>query len=163
MALHLEQMDQPRGDVVTLTRAMGIYESVMKSRKIPGGPTHQTIADSLDVTIAEAAFLSADRSKRPFPPATRFHGEYSPPPKELSQAERTERRRAAVRRIVEALGEKGITPTGAEVQAHLEAEGLGAAPATVLKDMVVVGCPSRRCHQTPPDDPGPVQATLPGF
>lgn len=161
MALHLEQMEQPAGDTIGLTQAMGIYNGVMKSYRTPGGPSHQTIADALDVTVAEAAFLSADKSKRPFPPATRFRGEYVPPVPELTRAERTQRRREAVRRIVESLGSKGITPTGAEVQAHLEAEGLGAADATVLADMRAVGCPSRQAHREKP--PAQLQPSLPGF
>jgi hypothetical protein len=159
MAQHLEGMEQPTGDCIRLEQALSIYKSIKKIRS--GGPRHQTIADALDVTVDEAAFLSADAKKTPFPPATRHSEGYVPPPKELSRAEQAERRREAIRRIVEALGEKGISPTGVDVQAHLEAEGLGAALRTVLKDMQYVGCPSPRCHR---DKPAPADTSLlPGF
>lgn len=158
LAQHLEGMEQPSGDCIRIEHALATYKSV---KRIPsGGPRHQTVADALDVTVEEAAFLSADTSKQPFPPATRFSGTYQPPPKPLSPAEQTARRREAVRRICEHLVERGFRPKGVDVLRHLEAEGLGAALATVLSDMRFIGCPSAQAHREHPTVEPP---RLPGF
>lgn len=162
LAQHLVGMAQPSGDAFTINDAMRIYRSMKPPRH--GGPNHQTIADALDVSVEEAAILSADR-KKPFPPASRHQLVAIPAPAPLSRAERTERRRDSVRRIVDAITAKGIIPTGAEVQAQLQAEGLPTALATVLNDMVAVGCPSRQAHKSKPEPVAPAneQAQLPGF
>lgn len=158
LAQHLEGMEQPPGDSIRIEHALAKYRSV---KRIPsGGPRHQTVADALNVTVEEAAFLSADTSKQHFPPAQRFSGTYLPPPKPLSPAEQTARRRKAVRRICEHLVERGFRPKGVDVQQHLEAEGLGAALATVLSDMRFIGCPSAQSHRENPTVEPP---RLPGF
>jgi hypothetical protein len=66
---------------------------------------------------------------------------------------------------VDAITAKGIIPTGAEVQAQLQAEGLPTALATVLNDMVAVGCPSRQAHKSKPEPVAMAneQGQLPGF
>jgi len=82
----------------------------------------------------------------------------------LPLAERTDKRREAVRRIVEVITAKGMIPLGTDVQAHLKAEGLEAALATVLADMRAIGCPSRQSHRAKAQPAAPAeQAVLPGF
>jgi hypothetical protein len=158
MAEHLEGMAQPHGDKVTITDAMRAFRAT-KSPK-GGGPNHQTIADALDVSPEESALLSAN-PKWPFPAASRYQLVRLPAPQPLGRADRTSRRRDAVRRILDATTATGLVPTGVEVQAHLKAEGVEAALATVLADMQAVGCPSRQAHR--PKVAPTVQAQLPGF
>ena len=136
---HLDAMEQPAGDALTIEKALQVW------RKLPvqknGGASHQTIADALDVTPNEAALLSVHR-RMPFPCASRF-GNALPPPK-LSAAARTSQRRQAIKAICERAGEP---ITGALVQQHLDAIGLGAAPATILRDMKQLGYASAQTHQ----------------
>lgn len=161
LAQHIAGMAQPAGDAFTITEAMRVYRSMKAPRH--GGPNHQTIADALDVSPEEAALLSADR-KKPFPAASRFQLVPLPPVPTLSRTERTEKRREAVRRVVESITGNGIVPLGTDVQAQLKAEGIEAALATVLADMRAVGCPSRQAHRERPQPEAPAeQAQLPGF
>ena len=161
LAEHLTGMAQPAGDGFTMSDAMRVYRGMGRPRH--GGPNHQTIADALDVSPEEAAVLSADR-KKPFPAASHHQLHHLPLPPPLPRAERTDKRRETVRRIVEVITAKGITPLGTDVQAHLKAEGVEAALATVLADMRAIGCPSRQSHRdkAPPAAPAE-QAVLPGF
>lgn len=154
MLKHMEGMEQPAGDMLKLADAKRVYQGMKKPRR--GGAHHQTVADALDVSPDEAALLSADRRK-PFPPASRHCVLVLPAPPALGKGEATERRREAVRRIVDRLASQGVEPDGPTVQAHLLAEGLTAARATVLADMRHVGCPSRRAHRSQPDE-GPAAA-----
>lgn len=161
LAEHLAGMAQPKGDGFTMSDAMRVYRGMARPRH--GGPQHQTIADALDVSPEEAAILSADR-KKPFPAASRHQLVVVPPVPVLPRGERTDRRRDSVRRIVDSLTANGITPRGTDVQAHLKAEGLEAALATVLADMRAVGCPSRQSHRAKAQPSAPAeQAVLPGF
>jgi len=136
---HLDAMEQPAGDALTIEKALQVW------RKLPvqknGGASHQTIADALDVTPDEAALLSVHR-RMPFPCASRFGNALSPP--KLSAAARTSQRRHAIKAICERAGEP---ITGALVQQHLDAIGLGAAPATILRDMKQLGYASAQTHQ----------------
>ena len=161
LAEHLNGMAQPIGDRFTMADAMRVYRGMSRPRH--GGPQHQTIADALDVSPEEAAILSADR-KKPFPAASRHQLVVVPPAPVLPRGERTDRRRDAVRRIVDSITAKGVTPLGTDVQAHLKAEGLEAALATVLADMRAIGCPSRQSHRAKAQPAAPAeQAVLPGF
>jgi hypothetical protein len=161
LAEHLTGMAQPMGDRFSMADAMRVYRGMARPRH--GGPQHQTIADALDVSPEEAAILSADR-KKPFPASSRHQLVVVPPAPALPRAERTDKRREAVRRIVEVITAKGMIPLGTDVQAHLKAEGLEAALATVLADMRAIGCPSRQSHRAKAQPAAPAeQAVLPGF
>lgn len=145
---HLERMQQPAGDKLTYNDCMRVFNGMKKPKH--GGPCHQTIADALAVTLAEAALLSAD-SKKPFPPAT-CHGGAAVSVPTLSKRAAAERRLNAVREVCEKLAAGGVSPTGTDVRAHLAAMGLHPALATVLADMRKVGCPSRQCHREKPTE-----------
>ena len=145
---HLERMQQPAGDKLTFNDCMRVFNGMKKPKH--GGPCHQTIADALAVTLAEAALLSAD-SKKPFPPAT-CHGGAAVSVPTLSKRAAAERRLNAVREVCEKLAAGGVSPTGTDVRAHLAAMGLHPALATVLADMRKVGCPSRQCHREKPTE-----------
>lgn len=148
LAQHLDGMSQPAGDRLTIENALRTYRSCDKPHT--GGPNHQTVSDSLDVTVEEAAILSADR-RHPFPPASRFRvGELPPLPK-LSRKEATERRREEVRRICDTLTAAGHQPTGPDVESHLLAAGIPASRKSVLADMAYVGCPSPLAHRSRPE------------
>jgi hypothetical protein len=147
---HLDSMQQPPGDKLTLNDCMRVFKSMKKPKY--GGPAHQTVADALAVTTEEASLLSAD-SKKPFPPATVYGGAAAVVPT-LSKREAAERRLNAVKEVCDKLTDAGRLPTGTEVRAHLAAMGLHPALATVLEDMRKVGCPSRQCHR-----PKPTEAT----
>jgi hypothetical protein len=141
-------MQQPAGDKLTYNDCMRVFNGMKKPKH--GGPCHQTIADALAVTLAEAALLSAD-SKKPFPPAT-CHGGAAVSVPTLSKRAAAERRLNAVREVCEKLAAGGVSPTGTDVRAHLAAMGLHPALATVLADMRKVGCPSRQCHREKPTE-----------
>lgn len=142
---HLQRMQQPAGDAVTMAHCMSVFRSMRKPHH--GGPCHQTIADALAVSPDEAALLSADRRK-PFPPAA-CHGIPQPAPA-LSRREAAERRVDAVRRVCATITDAGSVPSGTDVRAHLAAVGLHPSLATVLADMRAIGCPSRLCHKPKP-------------
>lgn len=146
---HLERMQQPAGDKLTLNDCQRVFNGMKKPKH--GGPNHQTIADALHVTPDEAALLSAD-SKKPFPPATSYGGAALVNVPTLSKRAAAERRLAAVREVCDKLTAAGVQPTGTEVKAHLAAVGLPAALATVLKAMRLVGCPSRQTHRQKPTE-----------
>lgn len=146
---HLERMQQPSGDVLTLKDCMRVFNGMKKPHH--GGPCHQTIADALAVTRDEAALLSAD-SKKPFPPATCYGGAAAVELPTLSKREAADRRLAAVREVCDRLTAAGMAPTGTDVRAHLAAIGLHPALATVLADMRKVGCPSRQTHRQKPTE-----------
>ena len=137
---HLDAMEQPAGDKMTIEKALKGWRSLERQKN--GGASHQTIADALDVTPNEAALLSVHRSRMPFPCASRF-GEALPASAKLSAAARSSQRRHAIKGICEAAG---VPITGALVQQHLEAIGLGAAPATILRDMKQLGYASALTH-----------------
>ena len=141
---HLERMEQPSGDKLTLNDCLRVLKGTKKPHH--GGPCHQTIADALAVTLEEAALLSAD-SKKPFPPATCHGGAAAVTAPTLSKRDAAARRVAAVREVCDTLTGNGIAPTGTDVRAHLAAMGLHPALATVLADMRRIGCPSRQTHQ----------------
>lgn len=141
---HLELMEQPSGDKLTLNDCLRVLKGTKKPRH--GGPCHQTIADALAVTLEEAALLSAD-SKKPFPPATCHGGAAAVTTPTLSKRDAAARRVAAVREVCDKLTGNGIAPTGTDVRAHLAAMGLHPALATVLADMRRIGCPSRQTHR----------------
>lgn len=146
---HLERMQQPAGDVLTLKDCMRVFSGMKKPHS--GGPCNQTIADALAVTLEEAALLSAD-AKKPFPPATCYGGAASVNVPTLSKREAAERRTAAVREVCEKLTAAGTVPTGTDVRSHLAAMGLHPALATVLLDMRKVGFPSRQTHRQKPTE-----------
>lgn len=143
LAGHLATMEQPPRDKITIADAMRVW----RSTKLPknGGARHQTIADALDVSPAESGLLSTNR-KKSFPHSQRF-GAAVPAMPTLSNADRIDRRRAAVLAICTA--GHGLA-SGAHVQQLLDAQGLGAALATVLQDMAAVGHPSPRRHRLKP-------------
>lgn len=145
---HLERMQQPAGDKLTLSDCMRVFNGTKKPHH--GGPCHQTIADALAVTLEEAGLLSAD-SKKPFPPATCYGGAVDVVPT-LAKREAAARRLEAVREVCDKLGAAGVSPTGTDVKAHLAAMGLYPALATVLADMRKVGCPSRQTHRQKPTE-----------
>ena len=146
---HLERMQQPAGDKLTLKDCMRVFSGMKKPHH--GGPCHQTIADALAVTLAEAALLSAD-SKKPFPPATCHGGAAAVTVPTLSKADAAARRLAAVREVCDKLTAERMKPTGTDVKAHLAAMGLHPALATVLADMRKLGCPSRQTHRQKPTE-----------
>jgi len=146
---HLERMQQPAGDKLTLKDCLRVFNGTKKPKH--GGPCHQTIADALHVTPDEASLLSAD-SKKPFPPATSYGGAAAVIVPTLSKRAAAERRLAAVREVCDRLTAAGVSPTGTDVRAHLAAIGLHPALATVLADMRKVGCPSRQCHREKPTE-----------
>lgn len=146
---HLESMQQPAGDKLTLNDCMRVFNGTKKPHK--GGPCHQTIADALAVTPDEAALLSAD-SKKPFPPATCHGGAALVNVPTLSKRAAAERRLNAVREVCEKMAAAGLSPTGTDVRAHLAAIGLHPALATVLADMKKIGCPSRQTHREKPTE-----------
>lgn len=145
---HLERMQQPAGDKLTLNDCMRVFNGTKKPHH--GGPCHQTIADALAVTPEEAGLLSAD-SKKPFPPATCYGGAAVSVPT-LAKRDAAARRLAVVREVCDKLTAAGTVPTGTEVRAHLAAVGLHPALATVLADMRKVGCPSRQTHRQKPTE-----------
>lgn len=145
---HLERMQQPAGDKLTLNDCMRVFNGTKKPHH--GGPCHQTIADALAVTLEEAGLLSAD-SKKPFPPATSYGGAVDVVPT-LAKREAAARRLEAVREVCDKLGAAGVSPTGTDVKAHLAAMGLYPALATVLADMRKLGCPSRQTHRQKPTE-----------
>ncbi len=145
---HLERMQQPAGDKLTLNDCMRVFNGTKKPHH--GGPCHQTIADALAVTLEEAGLLSAD-SKKPFPPATCYGGAVDVVPT-LAKREAAARRLEAVREVCDKLGAAGVSPTGTDVKAHLAAMGLYPALATVLADMRKLGCPSRQTHRQKPTE-----------
>lgn len=146
---HLERMQQPAGDKLTLNDCMRVLNGTKKPHH--GGPCHQTIADALAVTLEEAALLSAD-TKKPFPPATCHGGAAAVTQPTLSKRDAAARRMAAVREVCNRLASEGIVPTGTDVRAHLAAVGLHPALATVLADMRKIGCPSRQSHREKPTE-----------
>lgn len=146
---HLERMEQPAGDKLTLNDCMRVFNGTKKPHH--GGPCHQTIADALAVTLEEAALLSAD-AKKPFPPATCHGGAAVVTTPTLTKREAAERRVAAVREVCDKLTGNGVTPTGTDVRSHLAAMGLHPALATVLADMRRIGCPSRQTHRQKPTE-----------
>lgn len=145
---HLERMQQPAGDKLSLSDCMRVFNSMKKPHH--GGPCHQTIADALAVTPDEAALLSAD-SKKPFPPAT-CHGGPAVVVPTLAKRDAAERRLSAVRDVCDKLTAAGNQPSGTEVRGHLAAMGLHPALATVLADMRRIGCPSRQTHRRRPTE-----------
>ena len=146
---HLNGMAQPAGDTLKLADCVRVFNGMKKPHH--GGPCHQTIADALAVTPDEAALLSAD-VKKPFPPATCHGGAASVALPTLSKRDAAERRVAAVREVCDKLTADGVVPTGTEVRAHLAAQGLHPALATVLADMRRIGCPSRQTHRQKPTE-----------
>jgi len=146
---HLERMQQPAGDKLTLKDCMRVFNGMKKPHH--GGPCHQTIADALSVTLEEAALLSAD-SKKPFPPATCHGGAAAVTVPTLAKRDAAARRLAAVREVCDKLTAERMQPTGTDVRAHLAAMGLHPALATVLADMRKVGCPSRQTHRQKPTE-----------
>jgi hypothetical protein len=146
---HLERMQQPAGDTLTLKDCLRVFNGTKKPKH--GGPCHQTIADALHVTPDEAGLLSAD-VKKPFPPATTYGGAALVAVPTVSKRAAAERRLDAVREVCDRLTAAGVQPTGTEVKAHLAAIGLHAALATVLKAMRAVGCPSRQTHRQKPTE-----------
>jgi len=143
LAGHLATMEQPPRDKITIADAMRVWRSTKRPKN--GGARHQTIADALDVSPQESSLLSTNR-KKPFPHSQRF-GAAVPAMPTLSNADRIDRRRAAVLAICTA--GQGMA-SGAHVQQLLDAQGLGAALATVLQDMAAVGHPSPRRHRLKP-------------
>jgi hypothetical protein len=146
---HLERMQQPAGDTLTLKDCQRVFNGTKKPKH--GGPCHQTIADALAVTLEEAALLSAD-SKKPFPPATSYGGAALVNVPTLSKRAAAERRLDAVREVCDKLTADGVQPTGTDVRGHLAAIGLHPALATVLADMRKLGCPSRQTHRQKPTE-----------
>ena len=136
---HIEGMAQPAGDKLTIENALRVWHKLHVQKN--GGASHQTIADALDVSPDEAALLSEHR-RMPFPFASRFGNAL--PPAKLSAALRSSNRRHAIKAICERAGEP---ITGVLVQQHLEAIGLRAALATVLRDMQRLGYASAQTHQ----------------
>lgn len=136
---HLDAMEQPVGDTITIEKALQVWRKLGVQKN--GGVSHQTIADALNVSPDEAALLSVHR-RMLFPFASRFGGAL--PPAKLSAAARSYHRRKAIKGICETAG---VPITGALVQQHLEAIGLGAAPATVLRDMKELGYASALAHK----------------
>jgi hypothetical protein len=136
---HLAWMEQPAGDGLRMSHAMRVYRSVKRIRG--RGASLQAVADALDVSPDEAALLSEGRRKS-FPPAARHVNLRLPEPAPLPQGAVTARRRAVVKAICDELLADGIAPNGATVAAFLTAQGISAAPTTVLNDMRAVGCPS---------------------
>ena len=139
LAAHLDGIEQPQFDAITPAKAFATFRSLRVQRH--GGPSHQTIADSLDVTPDESALLSVNR-RTPFPCASRFS--HALPPVKLSAAALTKRRRAAVSSVCASV--RGLI-TGTMVQQHLESLGLRAALATVLRDMEQLGFRSVKSHR----------------
>jgi len=148
-SLHLERMQQPAGDKLTLKDCLRVFSGMKKPHH--GGPCHQTIADALAVTLDEAGLLSAD-TKKPFPPATCHGGAAAVTVPTLAKRDAAARRLAAVREVCDKLTADGFQPTGTDVRAHLAADGLHPALATVLADMLKVGCPSRQTHRQKPTE-----------
>lgn len=144
MEAHLAWMEQPSGDRLRMPDAMRIFNGVRRIRR--HGPSLQAAADALDVLPDEAPFLTEGRQKV-FPPASRHVKLRLPPVPRLQHRTHTARRQAAVKAICEKLLTDGIAPNGATVLAFMLAQGISAAPTTVLNDMRAVGYPSCCAHR----------------
>lgn len=139
MREHVADMEQPTGDRITMNDAMWKW---MKASFENGGASNQTVADSLGVTVDEAAMLSSKKSV--FPPARSHQGKLPLLIEKASQADQRRHRRQLISELHAIQTQASGTVSGHLMKDLLEGHGCTATVKTIIKDMRELGLYSER-------------------
>jgi hypothetical protein len=129
---HLEDMEQPVGDRLTLSHAMRKW---LNASFHHGGPSNQTVADALQVTPDEAAALSSIGTN-PFPPARSQQGILPLRIEKASQKDKQAHRREEILKLFYLQIQAGCgSPSGHLMKQLLDGQGITTTVKTAIADM----------------------------